>query len=93
LDIETGTAPLNDPVTGGTPDPDYVTLRWSDDRGRSWSREPRLEPLGLSGEFRLWPQWPQLGLARDRIYEFYWTSLGNAAMNGAYLDVTATKDG
>lgn len=71
---------------------DQVQLRWSDDRGRSWRQDPRLMPLGAQGQTYTYPQWTQLGTARDRVYELLWTSTGQVALNGAYADVTPGSD-
>lgn len=68
---------------------DYrVTLRWSDDRGKTWSNG-LTQSLGLMGEFLTWPTWPgSLGMARDKLFELSWSSPVNTALNGAYVNVT-----
>lgn len=62
-----------------------ITLRWSDTRGASWG-EPVEMPLGAAGEYLVSPSWRDLGMARDRVYELYWSADCAAALNGAYLE-------
>lgn len=62
-----------------------VYLRWSDDRGRTWSN-PVAQSLGSTGAFSVQPQWNRTGMARDRIFEVYGTIPGLLAINGAFLD-------
>ena len=99
LDVETGTSTL--PSSAGFPgwwpefgftSSDLIALRWSDDRGRTWQADPRYMPLGAQGQTFTYPQWTQLGTARDRVYELFWTSTGQVALNGAYADITPGTD-
>lgn len=62
-----------------------IFLRWSDDRGRSW-RNPVGQSLGATGEFILQPQWRRLGMARDRVFELFWSIDAFTALNGAWVD-------
>jgi len=67
--------------------PDTVSLRWSDDGGQTFGN-PVAQNV-TNG----WPpthgqySWRRLGMCRDRVYELSWTSLGETALNGAFVDV------
>lgn len=62
-----------------------VYLRWSDDRGKSFSNPVGMS-FGMTGEYNKQPQWRRLGLARDRVFELYWSGPKPTALNGAYVD-------
>lgn len=79
-DIESGMGPVD--VSGN---PATVTLRWSDDRGRTFGTDV-LQSNGLPGEYLTQPQWLGLGIARDRIFEVSHQIAGPAALNGAWVD-------
>lgn len=63
-------------------------LRWSDTRGQTFG-----EPVPQ--EFRddpLWqPQWNRTGMARDRVFELFWTAARKTALNGAFIEVIPFK--
>jgi hypothetical protein len=63
-----------------------VFIRWSDDRGKTWST-PLEYPLGEQGEYFINVAWRDLGIARFRIYELFWTSSSIQALNGAFVEV------
>lgn len=65
---------------GGT-----VYLRWSDTRGATWS-DPISNSMGEIGEFLTQIQFQRLGMARDRIFELFWSDAVNTALNGAWVD-------
>ena len=77
LDIEAATTASTTPA--------QVLLRWSDDRGRSWS-EPLSQSVGAVGQYLTQPKWSRLGLARDRVWEVFGVVPGRLAINGAFLD-------
>ena len=82
LDIEAATS------MDTTVDPNNapkVWLRWSDDRGRTWSN-PIAQSLGATGQYLTQPQWSRTGMARDRVFEVFGTIPGRIAINGAFLD-------
>lgn len=79
-DIESGMGPTD--VNGN---PAQVTLRWSDDRGRTFGTDV-LQTNGMPGEYLTQPQWLGLGIARDRIFEISHQIAGPAALNGAWID-------
>ena len=78
-DIEVGTI-----TTAGTP---LVSLRYSDDRGVSWSATIT-QSLGATGEYRTSVQWNRLGMARDRVFELFWSVDAKVAINGAWVRPT-----
>jgi len=79
-DMECGTAPLD--INGK---PAVVSLRWSDDRGRTFGNDI-LQNAGAPGEFLTQPQWLGMGIARDRVFELSHNIAGPAALNGAWVD-------
>jgi hypothetical protein len=72
--------------TSGTEDPQAV-LRWSDDRGVTWSNGLS-QTMGRRGAYLTLMQWNRLGLARDRVFSLEWDAPVETALNGAYVDVT-----
>lgn len=74
-------------ASAGSPPADQPTvlLRYSDDRGQTWSN-PIQQSLGNTGEYLVQAQWNRLGMARDRVFEVYGTIPGFFAVNGAWLD-------
>lgn len=79
-DIESGLGPVG--IDGL---PAQVTLRWSDDRGRTYGNDV-LQSNGMPGEYLTQPQWLGMGIARDRIFEISHSINGPAAFNGAWID-------
>jgi hypothetical protein len=64
--------------------PDQVTLDWSDDGGHSFGTAlPQSIGNSTYGQY----QWRRLGYARDRVYRLTWTRGGEAALNGAWIDI------
>lgn len=78
-DIETGTQITDDPNEV------MVSLRWSDTRGYSWGN-PVMQPMGLTGQYGRFPIWRRLGIARDRVFELFWSAPGQYALNGGFVD-------
>jgi hypothetical protein len=66
--------------------PPEISLRWSDSRGKSWGN-PVKQSLGSAGQYLTQPQWNRLGMARDRVFELFWSTPELAALNGAYIEV------
>jgi hypothetical protein len=85
LDMECGNgypaAPGQEPL---------VTLQVSDDRGRTFWNAPT-QSLGRVGEYLVQPQWRQLGLARDRVFQVSWSEGVFTSLQGAWLDVTPSE--
>lgn len=85
LDIQCGGGLTGDPVT-----PAEITLRCSDDRGQTFWTAP-IQSLGAQGQYLVQPEWRQLGLARDRVFEVSWSSPAFTGLQGAWLDVTPSE--
>lgn len=79
VNIECGT--IQDP-NAETP---ILNMRYSDDAGHTWS-DPRQTSLGNQGEYLTTPQFQQLGMTRDRVYELFWAANMKTALLAAYLD-------
>jgi len=62
-----------------------INLRLSSNRGQSFGT-PIPRTMGQQGEFLTDIQWRKLGIARDRVYELFWTSTQITALNGAYVE-------
>lgn len=62
-----------------------LNLRYSDDRGKTFS-DPIQVSMGKTGEYLTSPQFQRLGMARDRVYELFWSENCKTALNGAYVD-------
>ena len=62
-----------------------LSMRYSDDAGHTWS-DPRMTSLGKVGEYLTTPQFQQLGMTRDRVYELFWSANMKTALLAAYLD-------
>lgn len=67
-----------------------VFLRWSDDRGRTFGN-PVGQTLGQSGEYLTIPSWSRLGIARNRVFELFWSCDTKTALNGANADGVVLK--
>lgn len=65
-----------------------VSLRWSDDRGHSWG-SPMNGGMGSTGQYLRCVQWQRLGMARDRVFELFWSTDAITALNGAYVESKA----
>ncbi len=73
-------------MSTATNDSDEVSLRWSDNAGRSYG-EAVLQSFGETGGYLASLQWNRLGLARDRVYEASWSAPVKTSIQGAYLEV------
>lgn len=69
-------------------DPSKIYLRYSDTRGESWSN-PIGDNFGATGEFLKSVQFQRLGMARDRVFELFWSAPVRTALNGAFVEVQA----
>jgi hypothetical protein len=65
-------------------------LRWSDDRGATWSN-PVANSFGTSGDFINSLQFQRLGMARDRVFELFWSSANRTALGGAWIETIRCK--
>ena len=73
-----------------TNDQFMVSLRCSDDAGRSYGNAVE-QSLGNTGQYLTSVQWNRLGLARDRVYELSWSAPMKTSLQGVYLDVIPSK--
>ena len=78
-----------DLADAGPPAP-QVWLRWSDTRGATWSN-PIAADLGGGGEYLRSVQFQRLGMARDRVFELFWSYPAKTALNGAFISMTTGK--
>lgn len=62
-----------------------VGLRWSDNRGATYSN-PIQQTLGAQGQYLAQPKWNRLGMARDRVFELYGNIVPGMALNGAFVE-------
>ncbi len=74
--------PAADTATGAAPS---IFLRVSRDRGASFG-DPIQQTLGPLGEYRTLVQWRRLGVARDAVFEVFWSAPLETALNGAFID-------
>lgn len=70
LDMDTGLAvnALDGPDDVDSPLHHFISMRYSDDNGKTWSHERRAQ-LGADGEYGRRVFWNSLGRSRSRIYE------------------------
>jgi hypothetical protein len=79
------TAFMLDLECGLATDRTKVALRYSDDRGRTYSSDV-LQTTGELGEYLTQPLWRGLGIARDRVFEVEYSTDGPATLNGAWVE-------
>jgi len=69
VDFDTGQGPQPPLVDGnGDPRPPQAMLRWSDNRGKTWSNQ-HIVGCGMAGEYNTRAIWRRLGRSRYRVYE------------------------
>lgn len=66
--------------------PPQVFLRWSDGRGAGFF-DPVACSFGATGELEQWAAFWQMGEARDRVFEVFWSAPYKTAIMGAYIDM------
>jgi len=86
IDIQTGLGP-QPPLLDGNYNPraPQCMLRWSDDRGSTWSNE-HVADMGMAGEFQVRVIYRRLGRSRYRVYEWSMTDPVPVCIVDAYLD-------
>lgn len=77
LDMQAG-------VGMGGDDP-KVSLRWSDDGGRTWSGLLTTS-IGKTGQYLNKPCFNRLGMGRDRVFEVSTSANAKIALQGAFID-------
>lgn len=68
----------------------FVSLRWSDTRGASWS-SPLRQQFGATGQYGTSIKWSRLGMARDRVFELSWSIPAPTVLNGAFVEIEACE--
>ncbi|WP_186142276.1 packaged DNA stabilization protein [Burkholderia gladioli] len=68
-----------------------VYLRWSDTKGKTWSN-PIASDLGPLGDYLRSVQFQRLGMARDRVFELFWSAPIKTALNGAFLNAQPVNE-
>lgn len=71
-------------TNGLTGDPPLMFLRMSRDKGFSYG-DKISQSMGASGQYIASPQWQQLGMARDAVFEVSWSAPVDAALNGCWI--------
>ena len=85
VDFAPGLGPQPPLVDGeGNPRPPQAMLRWSDDRGSTWSNWYTAD-CGFAGQFKARAIWRRLGRSRYRVYELRVTDPIPWAIVDAYL--------
>ena len=85
-DFATGLGPQPPLVDGlGNPRPPQAMLRWSNDRGSTWSAE-YLVGCGFTGQYSTRAIWHRLGRSRYRVYEISVTDPIPWVLVNAYLE-------
>ena len=86
IDYRTGVGPQPPLLDGdGNPREPESMLRWSDDRGLTWSNEHRCG-LGFAGEDLIRAIWWRLGRSRYRVWEEAFTDPVRSDIVNAYLN-------
>lgn len=81
---------IADIQTGEGPETLELSLRWSDNRGRTFGN-PVMRTIGSQSDFLAVATWWNLGQARDRVYELSWSTNTRTAIQGAYIEVTESE--
>lgn len=69
IDFDTGLGPQPPLLDGnGNPRPPQAVLRFSDNRGKTWSNQ-HVQGCGFAGQFQARAIWRRLGRSRYRVYE------------------------
>ena len=85
IDMQTGLGPQPPLVDGNNqPREPQCMLRWSDNRGRTWSNEHTAN-CGFAGAFQTRVIFRRLGLSRYRVYEWSMTDPVPRILRDAYL--------
>lgn len=88
VDFATGLGPQPPLVDGdGNPRPPQAMLRWSNNRGSTWSNQ-HIANCGFAGEYNTRVIWRRLGRSRYRVYELSVTDPIPWAIVDAYLEAS-----
>lgn len=87
IDFDTGQGPQPPLIDGnGNPRPPQAMLRWSDNRGKTWSNEHWAD-CGFAGQYNTRAIWRRLGRSRYRVYELTVSDPIPWAIVDAYLRI------
>jgi len=88
IDFATGLGP-QPPLTDGDGNPraPQAILRWSDDRGSTWSNQ-HVRECGFAGQYKTRVLWLRLGRSRYRVYEISMTDPIPWTIVSGYLEVS-----
>lgn len=84
---------MDPPTSTGllTADAPTVSLRYSSTRGGSWS-DPQTAFIGGTGDYESMVQfWQPAPLARDTVFEVFWSFPFKTALQGAWLETTPAE--
>lgn len=88
VDFDTGLGPQPPLVDGNNaPRQPQAMLRWSDNRGKTWSNE-HIASCGFAGQYLTRAIWRRLGRSRYRVYELVVTDPCDWVIVDAYLRVS-----
>lgn len=94
LDMQVGTPPSADlsytAQSSYLQDGPQVLLRWSDTRGASWGNTVAIA-FGFTGDYERSLLLRNLGMARDRVFEVYWSFPYKTALQGAWITATPAE--
>jgi len=63
-----------------------MVLKWSDDKGRTYSNG-MVQSLGGMGQYAKFVKWQRLGVSRNRVFRLEWTTDAMVAIQGAFVNV------
>lgn len=87
LDFDTGQSPQPPLLDGNNnPRPAQAMLRWSDDRGKTWSNIHTVG-VGFAGQYHARSVFRRLGRSRYRVYELTMTDPIQWTLVDAYLEI------
>lgn len=72
-------------VTQDAPVAPRMCLRYSDDGGRTYSNR-RMQSLGRRGQYLTSVLFTRLGMGRDRVFEFSWSTSVKTAVSGLFFE-------
>lgn len=75
------------PISTGS---SLLSLRYSATKGASWGN-PVSMPVGTEGQYSTQVQFRQIGIARDMVFEVFWSYNSLSALNGAFIDAIPCK--
>jgi hypothetical protein len=82
VDLQTGTIDIDENP--------LITLRWSDDRGVTYSNGVT-QTAGRTGDYLTQVNYNRLGMARDRVFEVSWSAPFRTALNGAFVEFKVNR--